>query len=74
MISRDLAGPGWGRAEREEALHAVFLADGIGSHESKLEQQLVVVTVPTSASHERFPVVERLDAPRRRAVLASAAL
>ena len=56
-VSRRLA-VGWGlEPECEESLDAVVAANGIGSHESELEEEMTVIAVAAPAPDERLPVV-----------------
>ena len=50
-------------AEGEESLDAVVAADGIGNHESELEQEVGMVAIAAPSPDQRLPVVvEGLDA------------
>jgi hypothetical protein len=50
-------------AEGEESLDAVVVADGIGNHESELEQEVGMVAIAAPSPDQRLSVVvDGLDA------------
>jgi hypothetical protein len=49
-------------AEGEESLDAVVVDDGIGNHESHLEQDVGIVAIAAPSPDQRLPAIEGLEA------------